>query len=304
MYSLDIDNLRTESFEEDKGLDNGTTLEMLQYMNQQDQTVPQIVAQVVPQVAQAVDLIVDKMRQGGRLIYMGAGSSGRLGVLDAAECAPTFGVEDGVVVGIIAGGDTALRRAVENMEDDHERGGRDVVELDITGKDSVVGLSASGRTPYVMGALEEAKRRGATTIAISNNLGSKIGIMSDVAIEADTGPEVLAGSTRLKAGTAQKLILNMISTGVMVRLGKVYRNLMIDMRATNEKLERRAIRIVAAACDCSDGEASDLLRQAGGDIKTAIVAYLLALDVSQARQRLERAGGLVRVALQPESETR
>ena len=303
MSSSDIDDLRTESFDQDRGLDDRTTREILEYMNQHDQGVPRAVAKAIPDIARAVNLIAGRMKQGGRLIYVGAGSSGRLGVLDAAECPPTFGVGYDLVIGIIAGGGEALRRAVEYIEDSQDEGVQDVAHLGITAMDSVVGISASGRTPYVIGALEEAKRRGAATIAVSNNSASKIGSLSDVAIDIDTGPEVLAGSTRLKAGTAQKLVLNMLSTTVMVQLGKVYQNLMVDMRATNGKLVRRAIRIITAACQCSDKDATRLFEDSDGDIKAAIVMGLLGLSYNEARQRLSRANGYVRKALESDPGT-
>lgn len=297
MDSAEVDKLKTESFDENSGLDNRATEEILIHMNRQDQTVAHRVADVIPLVARAVDLIAENMKQGGRLIYVGAGTSGRLGVLDAAECPPTFGLGDGVVVGLIAGGDVALRHAVENAEDSYDEGRRDVCALGLNQLDSVVGISASGRTPYVLGALDEANRIGSLTISVSNNITSKIGAVSRVAIDVDTGPEVLAGSTRLKAGTAQKLVLNMISTAVMVRLGRVYQNLMVDMRVSNDKLRRRAVRIVEAACACTENVAQGLLESAHGDVKAAIVMGSLGVDYDDAQRRLHKTKGLVRAAL-------
>ena len=297
MDSAEVDKLKTESFDENSGLDNRETEEILIHMNRQDQPVAHKVAEVIPVVARAVDLIVENMKQGGRLIYVGAGTSGRLGVLDAAECPPTFGLGDGVVVGLIAGGDVALRHAVENAEDSYEEGCRDICALDLNQLDSVVGISASGRTPYVLGALNEANRVGSLTISISNNITSKIGLVSSVAIDVDTGPEVLAGSTRLKAGTSQKLVLNMISTAVMVRLGRVYQNLMVDMRVSNDKLRRRALRIVEAACECTENAAQRLLESAHGDVKAAIVMGSLGVDYDDAQRRLHKTKGMVRAAL-------
>lgn len=297
MKIVDVDDLSTEQFGHDEGLDAMDTTEILQRMNRSDRSVPDAVAGAIPDVARAVDSIAERMARGGRLIYIGAGSSGRLGVLDAAECPPTFGISSDLVVGVIAGGDSAIRHAVENAEDSLEQGEGDIKELRVTERDTVVGISASGRTPYVMGALNYAKSCGALTVAISNNVNSKIGILSDIAIDVETGPEVLAGSTRLKAGTAQKLVLNMISTAVMVRLGKVYRNLMVDMRPTNQKLERRARRIIAAACQCSDENADALFRAASGNIKAAIVMGILKIQYEEAVQRLYQAGGYVRAAV-------
>ncbi len=283
-------------------IDRLPTLRMLQLINREDARVPKAVARELPHIAAAVDAIAARLQAGGRLIYVGAGTSGRLGVLDASECSPTFGTPPGLVVGIIAGGDRALREAVEGAEDSEEAGHADLALLAVTGHDAVVGLAASGSTPYVLGALAEARARGALTIAVSCNPGAPITALADIAITPIVGPEVISGSTRMKAGTAQKLVLNMLSTGTMIRLGKTYGNLMVDLQATNAKLRRRAQRIVAQATGLPAGEAATLLQECGGEVKTAIVSHLARVTPAEARARLEAAGGRVREALEAKKQ--
>ncbi|WP_460520424.1 N-acetylmuramic acid 6-phosphate etherase [Humibacter antri] len=263
----------------------------------QNDTVADAVAACAPQLAAAVTLVVDGMRAGGRLIYVGAGTPGRLGVLDASEIPPTYGMDPSRVVGVIAGGDAAIRTAVENAEDDDVAGAADVDELDVGEHDTVVGISASGRTPYVLGALKRARDRGASTVGFACNAGSAIGEASDVAIETVVGPEVVTGSTRLKAGTAQKMVLNTISTLAMVRLGKVYGNLMVDMRATNEKLRARSERIVMLATGTDAATAARALTAVDGWVKAAILVVVTGLDGDDAVRRLDDHDGMLRDAI-------
>jgi N-acetylmuramic acid 6-phosphate etherase len=267
-------------------------------MNQEDKRVAEAVERELPAISEAIDGAVERMRRGGRLIYAGAGTSGRLAVLDAAECPPTFSSPPELVVGLIAGGEPALTRAVEGAEDSREAGRDDVARLDCGRHDTVVGVAASGRTPYVLGAMEEAKRRGALVIGLACNRPSPVGDLADVSIAPLVGPEVLTGSTRLKAGTAQKMVLNMLSTGVMVRLGKAFSNLMVDVQATNAKLRGRARRIVAEACEVDETQAAQLLEAAGGEVKVAIVSGLIGVRPDEARMRLKDADGVVRKALE------
>ncbi|MGC4152709.1 MAG: N-acetylmuramic acid 6-phosphate etherase [Propionicimonas sp.] len=283
-------------------LDAMSVTEFLEVMNAEDHRVADAVAVQIPQIARAVDLAVAALRSGGRLIYTGAGTSGRLGVLDAAECPPTFGTEPELVIGLLAGGQQAMFQAVEGAEDSAELGVADLVELGLTSNDVVVGIAASGRTPYVIGGLDHAREVGAATVSIACNPGAEVGRHADVSIEVDNGPEVLTGSTRLKAGTSQKLILNMISTAAMVRLGKVYGNLMVDVRPTNEKLVSRAIGIIQAATGCEAERAAQALADADNHAKTAIVAILCDVDTETARSRLADADGFVRAALTTTSE--
>ncbi|PWC09421.1 N-acetylmuramic acid 6-phosphate etherase [Brenneria roseae subsp. americana] len=278
-------------------LDKLSTLDMMRAFNQEDQKVPGAIRQVLPAIAEAVDLATDALKAGGRLIYLGAGTSGRLGVLDASECPPTFGVPHGLVVGLIAGGPGALLKAVEGAEDDPQLGETDLVALNLTSDDMVIGLAASGRTPYVIGALRYARGIGCRTAAISCNPHSPIAQEAQVAISPVVGPEALTGSTRLKSGTAQKLVLNMISTGVMVKLGKVYQNLMVDVKATNVKLLDRACRIVIEATGTQPDVARQALLQAENEVKPAILMILSGLNAEQARQRLAQHGGYLREAL-------
>ncbi|GAA1426936.1 N-acetylmuramic acid 6-phosphate etherase [Microlunatus lacustris] len=278
-------------------LDAMSTLEVLQVMNAEDQTVGLAVQRALPAIARAVDLVVGARQQGGRLVYVGAGTSGRLGLLDAVECPPTFGTAPEEVVGLLAGGDGAFAVAVEGAEDDADLAVADLSALQIGPGDVVVGLAASGRTPYVVAALHHAGRVGAGTVSVACNAGSPISALADVAIEVETGPEVVTGSTRLKAGTAQKMICNMLSTAAMVRTGKVYRNLMVDVRPTNAKLVDRARRIVATAAAVDGQRADEALRAADGHAKTAVVMLLAGCDPDDARARLVRHGGRVREAV-------
>ncbi|MCV9880120.1 N-acetylmuramic acid 6-phosphate etherase [Brenneria izbisi] len=278
-------------------LDTLSTLDMMRAFNQEDQKVPAAVGRVLPAIAEAVDRATDALKAGGRLIYLGAGTSGRLGVLDASECPPTFGVPHGLVIGLIAGGPGALLKAVEGAEDDPQLGEADLNALDLTPDDMVIGLAASGRTPYVIGALRYARRMGCRTAAISCNPDSPIAQEAQIAISPVVGPEALTGSTRLKSGTAQKLVLNMISTGVMVKLGKVYQNLMVDVKATNVKLLDRACRIVMEATGAQPDIARQALLQTENEVKPAILMILSGLDAEQARQRLAQRGGYLREAL-------
>ncbi|CAX60936.1 N-acetylmuramic acid-6-phosphate etherase [Erwinia billingiae Eb661] len=279
-------------------LDNLSTLEMVTKFNQQDATVAEAVRLTLPDVAKAVDAAAASLSAGGRLIYLGAGTSGRLGVLDASECPPTFGVPHGVVVGLIAGGPGALLKAVEGAEDNAQLGVSDLQALELKPQDMVVGIAASGRTPYVIGALRYARQLGCHTAAVSCNPASPIAHEAEIAISPVVGPEALTGSTRLKSGTAQKLVLNMISTGAMVRIGKVYQNLMVDMQATNIKLVDRACRMVCQATGCSAEEAETALKQTQYEVKTAILMVLSGLAADQAKSLLTRHKGFLRAALQ------
>ncbi|HEJ7914433.1 TPA: N-acetylmuramic acid 6-phosphate etherase [Serratia marcescens] len=279
------------------GLDEMSTLDMVRCFNQEDRKVPEAIEKVLPAIAQAVDLAAAALKAGGRLIYLGAGTSGRLGVLDASECPPTFGVPHGVVVGLIAGGPGALLKAVEGAEDDEALGEADLRALNLTAVDMVVGLAASGRTPYVIGALRYARGLGCPTAAISCNPDSPIVHEAQVAISPVVGPEALTGSTRLKSGTAQKLVLNMLSTGAMVKLGKVYQNLMVDVKATNVKLVDRACRIVVEATGAERAQAEAALAQTGFEVKPAILMILAGVSAEEAQQRLQRHDGYLRAAL-------
>jgi N-acetylmuramic acid 6-phosphate etherase len=278
-------------------LDAMTTLEALELMNDEDAGVAAAVRPSLPRLAAAVDGIVARMRAGGSLVYAGAGTSGRLAMLDAVECVPTFGVPHGLVRAIVAGGHAALVASVEGAEDDAMAASRDVEASGVSERDTLVGISASGSTPYVGAALREARARGALTVAISNNDQSPILDLADHPIAVVTGPEVLAGSTRLKAGTAQKLVLNMLSTAVMVRLGKVHGNRMIDVLVTNRKLRDRAVGIVADLVGCPREEAVRLLEAADDEVKTAVLMGLAGLDPQDARTSLSAANGLLRDAL-------
>ena len=278
-------------------IDRLSTLAMLEVMNDEDTTVPGAVRRVLPAIAQAVDAIVEHLRRGGRLLYVGAGTSGRLGVLDAVECVPTFNTDPETVQGIIAGGPLALTHAAEGAEDDRAAGYAEMVARNVSERDVVVGIAASGRTPYVIGALEAANAAGAATVAISCNEPAPMLDIAGIPIAVLVGPEIITGSTRLKSGTAQKLILNMLSTASMIRLGKVYQNLMVDMRVTNQKLMQRAQRIVAEITGVSSEEAGKLLEQTGHEVKTAIVVALLGVSPEAARARIAAAGGVLREAL-------
>lgn len=280
-----------------EGLDQLTTLEVLRVMNDEDHRVPDAVAQQLPAIAAIIEAAVAGLSAGGRLIYAGAGTSGRLGVLDAAECPPTFSTHPTVVVGLIAGGQQAMFQAVEGAEDDQERGFEEINALHPGPHDVVVGLAASGRTPWVIGAVRAAKQAGAHTASVCCNHDALISDEVDLPVEIDAGPEVLTGSTRLKAGTAQKLVLNMISTATMVGLGKTYGNLMVDVSPSNEKLRQRAVSIVVSATGCTRDQAVIALHEADGHAKTAIVMILLDMTAAQARERLTTSGGAVRAAV-------
>lgn len=299
--SVNLIGMMTETRNQDTlDLDIMTPLEVVTAMNREDAKVPVAIRAVLPQIAQTVEWAIASLEAGGRVFYMGAGTSGRLGVLDAAECPPTFGVTPDLIVGLIAGGETALLRAVEGAEDNAPLGRSDLETRGLTEKDLVVGIAASGRTPYVLGGLEYARQVGCHTVAISCNQGSEVGKAAEIAIEAVVGPEVLTGSTRLKAGTAQKLILNMISTATMVGLGKAYQNLMVDVQQTNEKLHARAERIVMEATGVDRETARANITAAHGRVKTAITMILIGCSVEEADERLERAKGHVRGAISAE----
>ncbi|ADU94362.1 N-acetylmuramic acid 6-phosphate etherase [Geobacillus sp. Y412MC52] len=283
--------------EKTRHLDEMTTKEILQAMNEEDQTVAAAVARQLDSIEKLVHIVIAAFQRGGKLIYVGAGTSGRLGLLDAVECPPTFGVDPKMVQAVIAGGREAVANAVEGAEDDEEAAVRDLEAVGLTANDVVVGIAASGRTPYVVSALRYAKKRGAATGSIACNHGAEISQYADAAVEIETGPEVLAGSTRLKAGTAQKMVLNMISTASMVGIGKVYGNWMVDVQATNEKLKERAKRILMEATGVNAEEASRYYEQANGEVKTAIVMILRQCSYEEAKARLQKTGGFVRKAL-------
>ena len=278
-------------------LDQMSTLEFVETMNREDGKVIEAVHEVLPQVAEVISWTTEALSRGGRIIYMGAGTSGRLGVLDAVECPPTFGVSPDVVVGLIAGGERAFVKAVEGAEDSTTLGTEDLKNLGLNDKDVVIGIAASGRTPYVIHALRYARSIGVKTAIIACNRNSEMSKEADVAIEPVTGPEVLTGSTRLKAGTAQKLILNMISTGSMVGVGKVYENLMVDVMQSNLKLKTRAENIVMAATDCDRETARKTIDEAKGSVKLAITSILLNTSVEEAKNELEKANGHIRRTL-------
>lgn len=277
------------------------TLDILQQINNEDRGVPDAVERVIHAIAAAVEKIVIAFQRGGRLIYMGAGTSGRLGVLDASECPPTFGVPASMVVGLIAGGPDALTRAIEGAEDDEQGGKAALEEINLAANDVLVGIAVSGRTPYVIGGLNYAKEIGATTVSLSCNPGSIIDTIADIAISPAVGPEVLTGSTRLKSGTAQKLVLNMLTTASMIRIGKSYQNLMVDVRASNKKLALRAVRIVVQATGCPAEEARSALHETDYNVKLAIMMLLSGLPVTQASKALEEAGGFLREAIKHQS---
>lgn len=300
----DLSILATESINPATlDLDTLPTSDLVRLMNAEDRRVAEAVAQALPEIAAAIDAIAARMRRGGRLIYIGAGTSGRLGVLDASECPPTFGVEPGLVVGLIAGGDAALRRSIEAAEDRPEQGKADLQSIDLQPEDCVVGLTASGRTPYVLGGLDYARSAGALAIGVACNRPSAISAHADISILAAVGPEILSGSTRLKSGSAQKMVLNMLSTGVMVRLGKTYGNLMVDLRPTNEKLRQRALRLFCQVSGSREEIARTWLDRCHWEVKTALAAHHLDCSPEEARRRLEQAGGLLRKVLEGGTET-
>ncbi|MEU7034894.1 N-acetylmuramic acid 6-phosphate etherase [Streptomyces sp. NPDC046237] len=294
--------LATEAFRPELAeIDQLPTLEIARTMNAEDQTVPAAVAAQLPLIAAAIDATAARMAQGGRLIYAGAGTAGRLGVLDASECPPTFNTDPSEVLGLIAGGPSAMVKAVEGAEDSAELAAADLDALKLTPDDTVVGVSASGRTPYAIGAVAHARARGALTIGLSCNADSALAAAAEHGIEVVTGPELLTGSTRLKAGTAQKLVLNMISTITMIRLGKTYGNLMVDVRASNDKLQARSRRIVALATGAPDEQIETALAAADGEVKTAILMILADIDAAAADRRLTDSAGHLRAALHAET---
>ena len=278
-------------------VDSLSALEIVQLMNQEDKQVPLAIEKCLPQIAQAAECIVAAFQQGGRLVYIGAGTSGRLGVLDASECPPTFGVSPEMVKGIIAGGERALRHPIEGAEDSKAQAVVDLQTIHFSSKDVLVGIAASGRTPYVIGALEYAKSLGSVTVSIASNPNSAMANIVDIAIDTVVGPEVLTGSSRLKSGTAQKLVLNMLTTASMILMGKCYQNLMVDVQASNEKLKARAIRIVMQATDCDKALAEETLKQADQNAKLAIMMILSGLDRAQAEALLEKHHGKLQLAL-------
>lgn len=297
--SVEINQLTTEKRNPNTmHLDQMSVGQVLEEMNKEDRKVPEVIAEALGQIEAAVETIIQSFNAGGRLIYFGAGTSGRLGVLDAAECVPTFGVSPDLVVGLIAGGDKAMVEAVEGAEDSLTLAEEDFKKLKLNANDTVVGIAASGRTPYVIGGLQYAQSIGAKTVSIACNQQAKISGFAQIPIEVDCGPEVLTGSTRLKAGTAQKLILNMLSTVSMIGIGKVYQNLMVDVQATNEKLEERSKRIIMAATECSYEEAASYFEAANHKVKVAIVMILTNLDATEASRKINAANGFVNQVLQ------
>jgi N-acetylmuramic acid 6-phosphate etherase len=292
------ENLTTEGVNPASAdLDRLSTLELVRLINAEDARVSAAVGAQSEAIAEAVDVVAARLAQGGRLVYVGAGTSGRLGVLDASECPPTFNADPGQVIGLIAGGDAALRRAIEGAEDSREAAVDDLRALGLSAKDVLVGITASGTAPYVLAALDEARAVGATAIALTCNAGSPAEAHADLVIAVVVGPEVLSGSTRMKAGTATKLVLNTLTTGAMVRLGKTYGNLMVDLQASNAKLVGRSRRILQRLADLDDAAAEALLATCAGELKTAILVARLGIDVQEARQLLGAAEGRLRIAL-------
>ncbi|MFJ4523155.1 N-acetylmuramic acid 6-phosphate etherase [Streptomyces sp. NPDC088810] len=291
-------SLTTEAFRPELAeIDRLPTLDIARLMNGEDAGVPGAVARQLPRIAAAIDAVAERMSRGGRLVYAGAGTAGRLGVLDASECPPTFSTDPDQVVGLIAGGPAAMVTSVEGAEDSGELARRDLDALKLTPDDSVVGVSASGRTPYAVGAVEHARALGALTVGLSCNEHSALAAAAEHGIEVVVGPELITGSTRLKAGTAQKLVLNMLSTITMIRLGKTYGNLMVDVRASNDKLRARSHRIVSLATGADDAEIEKALTETGGEVKHAILVLLAGVDGPTAARLLEESGGHLRAAL-------
>lgn len=294
---MEISKLVTESrLTESMAIDQVSTEEMVRIINEQDKQVALAVEREIPQIARAIDGITERLRAGGRLYYVGAGTSGRLGILDASEITPTYGTPLDLVQGIIAGGTRAIFETQEGAEDSREQGAAAIAEK-ATARDVVVGIAASGRTPYTVAAVEEGRRLGCLTIAVTNNPGSQLAQAAEIAIAPVVGPEVVMGSTRMKAGTAQKMVLNMLTTGAMIKLGKVYSNLMVDMQASNAKLQQRAIRMVALAAETDEETAGKALAEANGSVKVAIVALLAGVPTAAAADAVSRAGGMVRQAI-------
>ncbi|MBU3137688.1 N-acetylmuramic acid 6-phosphate etherase [Clostridium gasigenes] len=298
MDRLSLGKLTTESRNQNTlDIDKISTIEMVKKINNEDKKVAEAVERELPQIAEAIDSIVERMHKGGRLIYIGAGTSGRLGILDASECPPTYGVSEDLVQGIIAGGQEAIFRAKEGAEDSRELAVSDLKERKLTANDTVVGLAASGRTPYVIGGLQYANEIGALTISVTCNADSAVSKEAKISIAPVVGAEVITGSTRLKSGTAQKLVLNMLSTGSMIKLGKVYGNLMVDVRSTNEKLVERAKKIVAEATGVTINEAAEVLSKTEFDVKIAIFMILSKLEKEEAEFKLKESKGYIAEAL-------
>jgi N-acetylmuramic acid 6-phosphate etherase len=296
-----LNNLTTESRNPaSESIDTLTAAEIVDLMNAEDASIAAAVGKQRDAIAAAMEVIADRLRGGGRLIYIGAGTSGRLGVLDASECPPTFNTDPSQVVGLIAGGQTAMFRAVEGAEDSPETAVVDLKGIELSNKDVLVGIATSGRTPYVIGGLNYARSIGCFAVGFSCNDAAALAECSDLTIIPVVGPEVISGSTRLKAGTATKMVLNMLTTGAMVLLGKTYGNLMVDLRATNVKLTQRTRRIVSALTDLSEADSQAILDRCDGELKTAVVAQLSSLSADEARSRLQQAGGHLRRALQGE----
>lgn len=279
-------------------IDRVSTTEMLVLLNEEDRQVPKAVEEEIPQIARAVDQIAEAMKQGGRLIYLGAGTSGRLGILDASEVASAFGLEEGRILAFVAGGEQALKRSLGGAQDDRNLGVEELKGIGLTAQDIVVGISSSGSTPYVTGALEFAKRQGCLTIALTCTHESECSQIADIIISPVVGPEAIAGATRLKSATAHKMVLNMISTGVMIRLGKVYENLMVDLSPSNSKLMRRRTQVVCMAVGCSEEEAQDLLAKTGGNARAAILMGLAGVDTEEAMHLLQVHENDVKAALE------
>ncbi len=295
---LNLKSLTTESRNQNTlDIDRVSTIEMVKKINDEDKKVAEAVEKELPQIAAAIDEIVERLKKGGRLIYIGAGTSGRLGILDASECPPTYGVSEELVQGVIAGGQEAIFRAQEGAEDSKELAVNDLKKKDITELDVVVGLAASGRTPYVIGGLEYANEIGALTISVTCNANSAVANTAQIAISPVVGPEVVTGSTRLKSGTAQKLVLNMLSTGSMIKLGKVYGNLMVDVQSTNEKLVERAKKIVSEATGVDTDTAAEYLNETKSNVKLAIFMILSKLNLKEAKNKLEKHDGYIAKAL-------
>ena len=293
-----LEGLSTETRNpETMNLDEMSSLEIVQAMNKEDIKVPQIITHLLPLIAKVVDICAVALKTKNRIFYMGAGTSGRLGIVDSSECPPTFNASPNEFIGLIAGGERAFIKAVEGAEDSEDLGKDDLIKRNFCKNDICIGLAASGRTPYVIGGLKYAKSIGAQTVSISCNKEAKISKFADYPIEAIVGPEVLTGSTRLKAGTAQKLILNMISTGAMIRVGKSYQNLMVDLQMTNKKLERRGVNIIKEATGVDDEEAKKYIEKAKGSVKIAIIMILTNCEYEDAIKRLEKADGKVRIAI-------
>lgn len=295
---MDLSRLTTERRNPASAhIDSCTTLEMVTIMQQEDSKIASAIEKILPEIARAIDATSQRLENGGRLFYLGAGTSGRLGILDASECPPTYGTDPELVQGLIAGGVPAIFRAQEGAEDNPDLAVHDLKEHGFSAKDVLVGIAASGRTPYVIGGLKYARELGALTIALACSEHAEIAALADIALTPVTGPEIVTGSTRMKAGTAQKLVLNMLSTGTMIKLGKVYGNLMVDVKASNKKLEERAIRIVMEGSGCKRQEAEKALKGADGHAKLAILTVVAGVSASEGKALLERTSGHLAAAI-------